>query len=139
MVRKTKKIGRPPLTDEKRRSRSIMFRATADLAERLDRAAQKAGISLSGVIVDRLDAGIFDENGELLRDLASALRIVGDWKGDEKKAERFRAVARLIVDAHVGGRVPTDLLESRRHGSTEARVLAHVILANSSLPKGGNK
>lgn len=131
MLTKQKKIGRPPLPRAKRRDRQIKLRVTDELHSRLQRSANKAGVDLSAHIRDRLNSGSVEDSGFMLRDLASALRLVGDWKSDETKAEQFRATARIIIDAYTTGKLPPDLLESKRYGSTQARVLAHVILTNT--------
>jgi hypothetical protein len=46
------------------------------------------------------------------------------------QAKKIRQAVHIIVDAHTEGKIPEDLLESKRHGSTEARLAAFTILRN---------
>jgi hypothetical protein len=128
VVMKQRERGRPAISASKRRSRSITFRVLPRIFSALQRSARAAGISLSDEITNRIDAGGLDENAQLLKDLGRAMRMVGDWKADKDAAARLRTVARILIDARLGGEDPGDLLGVHRGRSTTVRMMAHVIL-----------
>jgi len=83
--------------------------------------------------MERVDfADTFPAAMALARDVVSACRILGDWTDNKKKGQDVRTLVRLLVDAH-SGVGPKDLLENKRHGSTEMRMLAYAILHDRAM------
>jgi hypothetical protein len=91
------------------------------------------GVSISDEIIHRIDVG--QRNAQLLKDLAHAMRMVGDViarpEADEQHtaSEILRAAAHILIDAHLGSAVPADLLGARDLGPPMALWMAHYILS----------
>jgi hypothetical protein len=131
---KSRKRGRPALPESRRhnlRSRSITFRATPKLFAVLQQGADAEGVSLSDEITYLLDVG--SHNARLQKDLARAMKMVGDWKrkplSDEPygradspgrviASEVLRAAAHILIDA----RLSKDLV-THRGRSASARAI----------------
>jgi hypothetical protein len=147
MATKTRGRGRPPTPEGKRhslRTRSVTLMMTPKLYASLQRSAEAEGVSVTDEITNRIDAGRYSDNAQLLKDLARAMRIAGNWKlkpsppreGEDGKsmdsyspAENLRAAARIIVDANLAGQVPDDLLTAHLdYAGPMARWLAYIVL-----------
>ena len=71
-----KRVGRPALPEADRKSRNFTFRSRGDLREHLERAAQKAGRSISEEIENRLERSFLDQ--------AAYDRAIVDFFGGER-------------------------------------------------------
>jgi hypothetical protein len=136
MAAKPRKRGRPSVPQGQRyslRSRSITFRVTPKLFASLKQGAKVDRVSISDEIIGRIDVG--PRNAQLQKDLARAMRMVGDViarpEADKQHtaSEILRAAAHILIDAHLGGAVPADLLGARNLGPPMALWMAYHILS----------
>jgi hypothetical protein len=118
-----KRIGRPPKTDDERKSVNIILRARKDLRERLRNAANANERSLGGEAEHRLESSFSEQDllirafggpkGEpVVRPIMFFLNLVGlqgaSWENDPEVADAMKVGLGLIVEAVIGGHLSAE-------------------------------